>query len=275
MMASLAQTHVGWENEHLATYLLSRIAFVARPVTVGDDAGTDLFCTLFDDIGVGRKRVLVPTNSIAIQVKSSRRSIDVSKQLGYLARLEMPYYVGVVDQQAETLAVFSGRYLPNMLSYRGLGTRVRLKLVDRLTGHYRSGSDEKGYVVQFPLVTTLSAAGSRDTLREKRDLLYLDATFALSGIASRLNHEFIFDIPDGFEVFMGPDSARAFRTNFLKRLAEAFHNFAWLLDQGQAVEGAELDVYLEVYATLSRARLIPPQVKVAYGVLVEAKSRHG
>jgi hypothetical protein len=272
---ALAQTHVGWENEHLATYLLSRIAFVAKPVTVGDDVGTDLFCTLFEDTGIGRKRVLVPRNSIAVQLKSSRRPIGVSRKLAYLSRLEMPYYVGVVDQTSQTLTLFSGRYLSNMLSYRGVGTRVRLNLVDKLAGHYRSGSNEKGYAVQFPLVTTLSAADSRETRWEKRNLLREDAAFALSGIASRLNHEFVFDIPGGFEVFMGPDSARAFRENFLKRLAEALYNFAWLLDQDRQVEGAELDVYLAIYATLSRARLIPAQVKVAYDVLVEAKSRHG
>lgn len=272
---ALAKTHIGWENEHLATYLLSRIAFVARPVTVADDVGTDLFCTLFEDMEVSRQRTLVPTNSIAVQLKSSRRPIGASKKLAYLARLEMPYYVGVVDQASQTLALFSGRYLPNMLSYRGPGTRVRFSLVDKLVGHYRDGTNEKGYSVQFPLVTTLSVADSQEARWRERDLLRADAALALSGIASRLNHEFIFDVPGGFEVFMGPDSARAFRGNFLKRLAEAFYNFAWLLKQGQEVEGAELDVYMAIYATLARARLVTRDVKDAHDALAREIRQRG
>ena len=55
-----AVPHKGWENEHLATFLLSRIAFVASPVKVGDDVGTDVFCTLFEVTKHKERDVLLP-----------------------------------------------------------------------------------------------------------------------------------------------------------------------------------------------------------------------
>ncbi len=97
---SLANTHKGWENEHLATFLLSRIAFVASPIKVADDVGTDLFCTLYDRSlrpskrkGTRQVPVLVPRSSIAVQVKSTSKPFDVAPRLEYIARLEMPYYI--------------------------------------------------------------------------------------------------------------------------------------------------------------------------------------
>jgi hypothetical protein len=79
----LASPHKGWENEHLATFLLSRIAFVAGPVTVADDIGTDIFCTLFE---VGKHKgqdVLLPRSSIESQhytlVTTPRPSHEVPK----------------------------------------------------------------------------------------------------------------------------------------------------------------------------------------------------
>jgi hypothetical protein len=38
----------GWENEHLAAVLLSGVSFIAHPLTIGDDIGSDFFCTLFE-----------------------------------------------------------------------------------------------------------------------------------------------------------------------------------------------------------------------------------
>jgi hypothetical protein len=77
-MPHLEKFRKGWENEHLATFLLSRIAFVANPVKVADDVGTDLFCTLFE-ITEGK---LFPRNSFALQAKSSAGEIDAKGVLG-------------------------------------------------------------------------------------------------------------------------------------------------------------------------------------------------
>lgn len=268
---ALSQTHKGWENEHLATYLLSRLAFVATPATVADDVGTDLFCTLFDTVEGKRGKVLVPLNSIAVQVKSSRRSIDVSAKLGYFGRLEIPYFVGVVSQSNLTLDIFSGRFLPNMLSLRGGDMTVHLKLVDRLDDQWRTGDDDAGFTVMCPLVTTLSATDSRKDLQGKLELLRADAAAALKGIASRLNMEFIFDVPTGLEIFTGPDSAKVFHGNFIKRLAEALHNLAWLLETGNPVPEGLVDLYTAVYGELSRSGPVELYVARAYERLLNAR----
>src|SRR5262249_54759305 len=104
----LAHPHKGWEKEHLATFLLSRLAFVSSPIKVGDDVGTDIFCTLFErrmhKTEEGKEYpVLLPRNSIAVQVKPNREPVDIAPHLDYLERLEVPYYLGIVDQEALTL----------------------------------------------------------------------------------------------------------------------------------------------------------------------------
>jgi hypothetical protein len=68
--------HKGWENEHLATFLLSRIAFVATPITVGDDIGTDIFCTLFETGKHKGQPVLLP------------RRLDLTRLSGHLNGLD-------------------------------------------------------------------------------------------------------------------------------------------------------------------------------------------
>ena len=46
-MSYLATFGKGRQNEHLGLFILSRFVFVANPVTVSDDLGSDLFCNLF------------------------------------------------------------------------------------------------------------------------------------------------------------------------------------------------------------------------------------
>ena len=46
-MGHLKNTRIGWENERLAEFLLSRISFIANPAKTSDDVGTDFICTLF------------------------------------------------------------------------------------------------------------------------------------------------------------------------------------------------------------------------------------
>jgi len=114
---SLARTHKGWENEHLATFLLSRIAFVASPVTVADDVGTDLFCTLFERLDRGGTPRLLPRSS----GRNPSEELDRASGRRAKARLPVtprsPYYLGVADQTALTLTLYSARFLPCLLSF--------------------------------------------------------------------------------------------------------------------------------------------------------------
>jgi hypothetical protein len=115
-MGHLKSTRVGWENERLAEFLLSRISFIATPAKTSDDVGTDFICTLFKEqemTGDGNKKwvELFPTQSFAIQVKTGAPSIvDITKHLGYLQALEMPFFLGFVEQQTGTLPADSWKH---------------------------------------------------------------------------------------------------------------------------------------------------------------------
>lgn len=126
-MPHLGKLHKGWENEHLASFLLSRISFVANPVTVGDDVGSDFFCTLFE---VSEADQLFPRNSLAIQIKSSKDPVDATSKIEYLEKLELPFFVGVVDQNKLRLSIYSGEYLPILFSHYGIPQGLKLSLED-------------------------------------------------------------------------------------------------------------------------------------------------
>ena len=92
-MPHLLGPRKGWENERLASYLLSRFSFVAQPSSVADDLGSDFFCTLFEIVNATSGReVLRPLNSLAIQVKSSAGEISMDNKIDYLMRLELPFF---------------------------------------------------------------------------------------------------------------------------------------------------------------------------------------
>src|SRR5437879_1396174 len=106
-MPHLPTFRVGWENERLASYLLSRISFVAHPASVGDDLGSDFFCTIFEVQTSSGADELIPRSSFAIQVKSSGSQVSVDNKVDYLMRLEMPYFVGVVNQSHARMEIYS------------------------------------------------------------------------------------------------------------------------------------------------------------------------
>jgi hypothetical protein len=257
----LAYPHKGWENEHLATFLLSRVAFVASPLTIGDDLGTDLFCTLFEQSMHNDQPVLLPRSSIAVQVKSKRSPINIASKLEYIARLEVPYYLGVVDQKALTLELFSARFLPALLSMKGKHSTLHLCPVDSFDRHYRPTDDSGAYSLLCHKVATLSATDDEPSTLRAAAAIRDDSSAALTAIASRLNKEYVFEIPGGeIEVYAGRDSAKTFRHAFYKRLAEAYFNLSWLLGANQPASDAEMDAFVAIADDLLRAGPVPEYV---------------
>jgi hypothetical protein len=272
----LAHPHKGWENEHLATFLLSRVAFVASPVTVSDDIGTDLFCTLFDRVEHDGQPELHPRRSIAVQVKSSKKPVDIVKNLGYIARLEVPYYLGVVDQAALTIELYSARFLPALLSLKGQHSRLDLVPVEQFVRNYRPVDPEKGFSLLCHKVAALSASDDRATTDRAAAALKEDSAAALQAIASRLNKEYVFEIADGeVEFFAGRDSAVSFRHAFFKRLAEAYANLGWLLDNRTPASDAEMDAFLSVATVLDKACPIPSFVTSMRDSLLRKRAERG
>src|SRR5262249_9735987 len=115
--------------------------FISGPVTVGDDQGTDKICTLYER-GKSAKgaNVLIARSSVAVQVKSGNaKPINVKKNLPYLAHLEIPFYLGFVNQAKSSLEIYSARFLPAMFSMLGSGLkRLRLIPVRKFERIYRS-----------------------------------------------------------------------------------------------------------------------------------------
>ena len=75
---------------------------------------------------------------------------------------------------------------------------------------------------------------------------------ASSNIATRRAEEHIYEMGEGqVSIVAGCGSVQHFRGNFCKRLAEAFYNLKWILDnQRDAFSIAEFRVYERVYYDL-------------------------
>jgi hypothetical protein len=244
-LAHLEKFRKGWENEHLATFLLSRISFVANPVKVADDVGTDLFCTLFETT----EGALFPRNSLAIQIKSSGGEIDATGKIAYLEKLELPFFVGVVDQHNLRLSIYSGEYLPVFFSHYGIPLGLRLSLAnDQITfDNYCEVRSAGQYTLRMPHILDLEAKEDRGGIATKGQTLLQLCSRMLLNISSRVNSSYVFRLGDGrVAIFAGPGSSATFRDNFFYRLAEVFYNFEWLylndrgrfdLTQYQAFEG--------------------------------------
>ena len=114
-MAHLYRPRAGWEAERLAHYLLSRFSFVAQPTTIADDVGSDFYCTIFEILDSNPPAV-EPRTSFAIQVKSNTEKIQVHNKIAYLEHLEIPFFVGVIDQGVGEMRIYSAERLPMMFA---------------------------------------------------------------------------------------------------------------------------------------------------------------
>ena len=87
----LSSFRVGWENEKLAVYLLSRISFVSSPNSIGDDSGFDCYCTLFKTEQEKKHEYLFPLNAFLIQIKSNKDKFELP--FNFTNKLNIPYFI--------------------------------------------------------------------------------------------------------------------------------------------------------------------------------------
>jgi hypothetical protein len=279
-MPHLAVMRRGWQNEHLAAFILSRIAFVAHPAKIGDDVGTDFFCTFFEVVHQEGNDYLVPRNSFAIQIKSSGTTIDATIQIEYLIRLELPFFVGILDQEHSTLTIYSGEYLPILFSYRGIPKSLILQLVpDHNFGpdSYFHDMGVDSYKLKCPAASTLSATMTPETLSQESQRLREVASRIHSNIASKTSEEYIFSVgADGQTpmIMAGSGSVQVFRDNFKKRLAEVFFNLIWIDDNpNYQLDVSECRFYERIYDDMrERENNLPPYLTA---VAEELKRRLG
>jgi hypothetical protein len=245
-MGYLASVRTGWEGEHLAEFILSKFAFVARPSTVSDDIGSDFFGTFFEVVLDNNKKYLKPKNSFAIQIKSPLRSFDVSNKIDYLWNLEIPFLVGISDRDNLRLDIYSGEYLPLFFSHKGCPNSLKIQLSERKVldpEQYCLETGDREYVVKFPKVLEISAKTQDAELASAVDSLSRLCALIYDNIASRRNKEYIFklyDDPSRVIIFAGEGSIKVFRDSFFKRLAEVFANLHWLHDHQES--GFEFEI---------------------------------
>lgn len=270
-MAHLAAPRIGWENEHLAAFLLSKISFVANPITVSDDVGSDFFCTLFESRIENNVEQLFPRNSFAIQIKSKEETILATNKIEYLTNLELPFFVGVIDQKNLRLNIYSGEYLPLLFTLHGPPQKeLKLSPVRDLVGiedYCRTTTDENLQVLtaflKMPFVMEISASDDRNTIRAKTRQVS-DLCFQMhQNISARVSQEYIFRLgkPSLVSIMAGPDSAKTFRRNFCLRLAEAFYNIEWIhRAQRNNFKMEEFKVYEKCYLGLIEAGIEIPEI---------------
>jgi len=227
----------GWEIEKLAAYLLSRISFVAHPASIGDDFGSDFFCTLFEIQDVSGRDALMPRNSFAIQVKSSASEVSADNKIGYLMGLELPFFIGVVSQYPPAMKIYSAELLPLLFADFGQPNKLSLIPVDASafdTSRYYDSAGPGEVRLYCPLVATVGIDDDRPTLAPKVNTLVRICTRAHQNIATRVSEEHIYLVEGGgkleYRILAGPGSNQYFRANFLKRLGEVFSNFEWILN---------------------------------------------
>lgn len=264
-MPHLKVIRKGWENEHLARYLLAKIAYVSAPVFIGDDIGMDLICTLFEPriTKSDRKQIeLFPQYAFALQLKSSDEAIEFSaNNAEYFGHLAMPFFVGIADQAPDnpSLSIYSGELIPAFSRSEPRGFPIRLlpsrnPLGQDAMAHWSKSSDGS-YEIPLPFVTQLSFRDDADAILTARVALRWRCEYILKNIAAAISDEYIFHYPSkqgGFyRILAVPGSAHTFRGNFARRLSEAFYNLAYLAEIGTPENlGEEFMIYERCYSDL-------------------------
>ena len=251
-MASPHYFKRGWDREKLAEYILSRFSFVAKPSTVSDDLGTDLFCTLFrleERKGIDYP---LPLSSFAIQIKSDDAPFDFSANINYLQNLEIPFFLGVVSESTKELTIFSGENLPKFFPHIGPLSKLKIKPLKRsqMSAPYEPMEGGKNdYTVMFPKLITIGIDSTKKDLEETVEVLRDLCSLIHRNIATGKMQEYIFEEYDksSYSILAGPGSVEQFRGNFMKRLAENFYNLEWLYNQCNGEKKEELIKEFRIY----------------------------
>lgn len=271
-MTSPYHFKLGWDREKLAECILSRFSFVAKPSTVSDDLGTDLFCTLFRLEEKKGKDYPLPLSSFAIQIKSNAKPFNFSANISYLQNLEIPFFWGVVKESTKELTIFSGENLPKFFPHIGPLRKLKVKPLERsfMTVPYDPMEGRKDdYTVMFPKLITIGLDSTKKDLEETVKVLRDLCSLIHRNIATAKIEEYIFEEYDNsYFILAGSGSVKSFRSNFMKRLAENFYNLEWQYKQCKIEEKEELikefKIYEETYLNIEKLYPIDSILKNIY-----------
>lgn len=261
-MAHIEQSRKGWRGEYIAAYLLSRIAFIAKPMSTGEDVGIDLICTLHERRISKDKRFqeLYPQTSFAVQIKTGRiRRISKRDKIEYLSTMGLPYFLGLLKEDDCSLSIYSGEIVPIFFAIRGIDRigALTLKPVDEMPrwGEYWEEMKRGHFHLKLPHVLTCGINDTEDTQKNHFRKLHEACELVRYNISARNNNEHIYKVrsPELVVNVFGPGSAKHFRTNFSLRLAEVFSNLTWI---GENVKKdfnqSELEAFADAYIKVKR-----------------------
>lgn len=243
-MAHLSSFRKGWENERLASFLLSRFSFVAQPLSVADDLGIDYLCTTFERkyaSVVARQTSLDPGATFGIQIKSNAKCIELKakseSKIRYLCGLDVPFFVGVVDQERLRMDLYSAELLPFLTPLIGVPELLRFRLLRNRTPvtkvEWETQCKGNPPTVPCSWVCGMLAQDSPSTIQGYSERMTGICRRVRSNISSRVNGEHLYEF-DGHGtpyIMAGPGSALDFRKNMLKRLAETIFNLGRIHNQ--------------------------------------------
>ncbi|MBI4672509.1 MAG: hypothetical protein HY741_12700 [Chloroflexi bacterium] len=267
-MSHSRNRRLGWQSENLARFILYQFSFIAEPSKIADDIGIDFICTFFEEHKKKHDSDLRPKSSFAIQIKSNKKKFSIKKWIRFLAGLEMPFFVGVIDRRKMELTLYSGDYLTHFFVMEGLENRetrishdVWLDLCDdrhsfdQWAGWYHRSSDGKIHL-KFPRIAVIKAGMDHEEL--KREVSRLEDVYKVirKNIVAVMNNRFLLDVYDHPwpRVYIGLGSAEHFEENFINDLAEVFWNLMMLHGYEQYAVKMEtlFSEYSEVYFAVQR-----------------------
>src|SRR3989338_7903390 len=264
-MGHLHSFRQGWQSENLARFLLSKVSFISKPSTISDDLGSDFLCTLFKI----EKNELHPSSSFSIQIKSEGSKIDITNKMSYLENLEIPFFVGVVDKKNLRATIYAGEYLCDYFSSsEDVGVKKRcIKLVENRKEPLKMfEKSKKGDEVSilFPRVLEIDAKYDYSKEPDKVKDLFSICRLMQENISSKTSHEYTFKRFNSNYVWIytGPTSIRHSQENFLKRLAEVFHNLKWAININPSYKDVvknQFEIYKRLYLDLSKLYGVMPE----------------
>jgi len=291
----LGSFRTGWENENLARFILSKFSFVAEPSTISDDVGSDFFCTLFYVQEIENRKYLVPKNSFAIQIKSNLDEKDFTNKISYLSELEIPFFLGLVNQEKNhSITFYSGEGLPFLFSDCPEPNELKFEYCDSPSSgnplNYEKFPNKK-YKLLLPKVSKISLELPEDKLKleirklmdicknvrhnlarrtqghysfkiDKKEGQYIDPPFE-SLPSDRIAMEGTPPKLVGYEAnYSGSGSEKSFRSNFISHVKATINNLSRLIEVSpEKVDKREIQVLRNLYSDLSNLEFYKEKLK--------------
>lgn len=211
-MAHLRSFREGWNHERFAQFVLGKVSFISTPDTVGDDTGFDISGFFIKPHPTKPKQIL-PFLPYVIQVKppSWDDSNYIQKHLHELAVIGVPYYVGVVQPDTQTIDIYSGKGLQALFSLHDWEDLVRMVANGSATVRNELAKDHQGiparrdgdnFTVILYKVTTLTMTSGHES--DETKMWVDDCQESMNTIWSAKAGEFIFHgPPDQYTQWIG------------------------------------------------------------------------